>query len=136
MGGRNANDEQVSGEPVDRVRIDRWVWAARFVKSRELAADAVKGGRVQVNGERVKPSRPLKLGDRLEITIGEVRRAIVVRGITDRRGPAVEAALLYEETAESVTARELQAAERRLSPPPGAGRTGGRPTKRDRRRLG
>jgi len=122
-------------ETDERVRVDRWVWAARFVKSRELAADAVKGGRVQVNGERVKPSRPLKVGDRVEITIGQVRRVIVVRGITDRRGPASEAALLYEETTESIDAREHQAAEHRLSRPPGADRVGGRPTKRDRRRL-
>jgi len=122
-------------ETGDRVRIDRWVWAARFFKSRELAADAVKGGRVKVDGDRVKPSRLLKPGDRLEITIGEVRRAIVVRGISERRGPAAEAALLYEETTASIAARELQAAEGRRSRPPGADRTGGRPTKRDRRRL-
>ncbi len=119
----------------DRVRVDRWVWAARFFKSRELAADAVRGGRVEVNGARVKPSRPVRPGDRMEITIGQLRRAVIVRGVTDRRGPAAEAALLYEETAESVAARELQATERRLSRPPGADRTGGRPTKRDRRRL-
>ncbi len=136
MAGRRDTDERDSGEAGDRVRVDRWIWAARFVKSRELAADAVRGGRVQVNGERVKPSRPLRLGDRLEITIGEVRRAIVVCGITDRRGPAAEAALLYEETAESVAARESQAADRRLLRPPGSQRTGGRPTKRERRRLG
>jgi ribosome-associated heat shock protein Hsp15 len=136
MAGRRDIDERDSGEAGDRVRIDRWVWAARFVKSRELAADAVRGGRVQVDGERVKPSRPVKLGDRLEITIGEARRTIVVRAITDRRGPAAEAARLYEETAESIAARESQAAERRLSRPPGSERTGGRPTKRDRRRLG
>lgn len=136
MAGRRDTDEADSGEADDRVRVDRWVWAARFVKSRELAADAVRGGRVQVNGERVKPSRPLKLGDHVEITIGDVRRAIVVRGIADRRGPAAEAALLYEETAESIAARESQAVERRGSRPPGSERTGGRPTKRDRRRLG
>jgi ribosome-associated heat shock protein Hsp15 len=121
-------------EPGDRVRVDRWVWAARFVKSRALAAEAVKGGRVAVNGERVKPSRPLKLGDELAITLGAVRRTVVVRGISERRGPASEAALLYEETADSVAARELQAARDRLAPAPGADRSG-RPTKRDRRRL-
>jgi ribosome-associated heat shock protein Hsp15 len=123
----------MTGE-VERVRVDQWVWAARFVKSRSLANDLVKGGRVQVNGERAKPSRPIKPGDRLEITIGQVGRTVVVAQVTARRGPASEAALLYDETAESIAARELQAAEDRLSRPPGAGRTG-RPTKRDRRRI-
>jgi ribosome-associated heat shock protein Hsp15 len=121
-------------DPEERVRVDRWIWAARFVKSRALAADAVKGGRVHVNGERVKPSRPLKPGDRLEITLGAVRRVVVVRGVSERRGPASEAALLYEETPESTAARELQAAADRLSRPPGSARSG-RPTKRDRRRI-
>jgi ribosome-associated heat shock protein Hsp15 len=110
-------------EPGERVRVDRWVWAARFVKSRALAADAVKAGRVQVNGERVKPSRGLKPGDELQVTLGAVRRTVVVRGLSERRGPASEAALLYEETAQSVAARELQSDR------------SGRPTKRDRRRL-
>jgi ribosome-associated heat shock protein Hsp15 len=118
----------------ERVRVDRWVWAARFAKSRSLATDLVKGGRVQVNGERAKPSRPLKPGDRVEITLGQVRRTVVVAQLSERRGPASEAVLLYEETAASVTARELQAAEDRLAGPPGAGRAG-RPTKRDRRRI-
>jgi ribosome-associated heat shock protein Hsp15 len=119
---------------VGRVRVDQWVWAARFVKSRSLANDLVKAGRVQVNGERAKPSRPIKLGDRVEITVGQVRRTVIVAGVTDRRGPASDAALLYDETAESVTARELQADQDRLSRPPGADRIG-RPTKRDRRRI-
>jgi len=123
-------------EPGERVRVDRWVWAARFVKSRALAADAVKAGRVQVNGERVKPSRGLKPGDELQVTLGAVRRTVVVRGLSERRGPASEAALLYEETAQSVAARELQAARERLAPAPAPGSDrSGRPTKRDRRRL-
>jgi ribosome-associated heat shock protein Hsp15 len=123
----------MTGE-VERVRVDQWVWAARFVKSRSLANDLVKGGRVQVNGERAKPSRPIKPGDRLEITIGQVGRTVVVAQVTARRGPASEAALLYAETPESVAARELQAARDRLARPPGADRVG-RPTKRDRRRI-
>jgi ribosome-associated heat shock protein Hsp15 len=123
-----------SNPEAERVRIDRWVWAARFVKSRSLAAEAVKGGRVQVNGARVKPSREIAPGDRLEITIGQVRRVVVVRGTTERRGPASEAALLYAETPESLAERELQATERRDSRPPGAD-LGARPTKRDRRRI-
>jgi ribosome-associated heat shock protein Hsp15 len=117
------------------VRVDKWLWAARLHKTRSLAADAVKGGRVQVNGQRVKPSRDVGPGDEIEVTIGQLRRTVVVRGVSERRGPVKEAVLLYEETPESVAARELLAEQRRLaSPPPGAD-LGGRPTKRDRRRL-
>jgi ribosome-associated heat shock protein Hsp15 len=118
----------------ERLRVDRWLWAARFLKSRSLAAEAVKGGRVQVNGERVKPSREIRPGDRLEVTLGQERRTVVVRGIAERRGPATQAALLYEETAESLAAREGQAAAARLARPPGSD-LGARPTKRDRRRI-
>jgi ribosome-associated heat shock protein Hsp15 len=119
----------------DGIRVDKWLWAARLHKTRSLAADAVKGGRVQVNGQRVKPSREVGPGDELEVTIGQVRRTVVVRGVAERRGPAKEAELLYEETPESIAARELLAEQRRLtSPPPGAD-LGARPTKRDRRRL-
>jgi ribosome-associated heat shock protein Hsp15 len=119
----------------DGVRVDKWLWAARLLKTRSLAAEAVKGGRVQVNGARVKPSREVGPGDELEVTVGQVRRTVVVRGVAERRGPAKVAALLYEETPESVAARELQRERARLaSPPPGAD-LGARPTKRDRRRL-
>jgi ribosome-associated heat shock protein Hsp15 len=117
-----------------RVRVDRWIWAARFVKSRSLAADAVKSGRVQVNGSRVKPSKEIVPGDQLEITLGQVRRVVVVRATSDRRGPATEAALLYAETPDSVAARQQQAIDRGLGRPPGADQ-GPRPTKRDRRRI-
>jgi ribosome-associated heat shock protein Hsp15 len=121
-------------DPAEAVRIDKWLWAARLVKTRTLAADAVKGGRVSVNGQRIKPSKDVRAGDTLEITLGPVRRSLVVRGTASRRGPAAEAALLYEETAESVEAREQHAAERRLARPPTPD-PGGRPTKRDRRRF-
>lgn len=121
-------------EAPDRLRVDRWLWAARLVKTRSLAAEAVKGSRVQLNGQRVKPSKEVVAGDRLEVTIGQVRRTVIVLGVGQRRGPASEAELLYEETAESRAARERQIAERRLAPPPGAD-LGARPTKRDRRRL-
>ena len=118
----------------DPVRVDRWLWAARLVKTRSLAAEAVKGGRVHVNGRAIKPSREVRPGDRLAITTGAVRRTVIVRATAERRGPAREAALLYDETPESIGAREGLAAERRA-----AGRTvvnlGGRPTKRDRRRY-
>jgi ribosome-associated heat shock protein Hsp15 len=123
------------GPMADGIRVDKWLWASRLLKTRSLAADAVKGGRVQVNGQRVKPSREVGPGDELEVTIGQVRRTVVVRGVAERRGPAKEAVLLYEETPESVAARELAAERARLaSPPPGAN-LGARPTKRDRRRL-
>lgn len=117
------------------MRIDKWLWAARFYKSRSLAADAVNGGLAQLNGARVKPSKEVAAGDELAITIGQTRRVVIVRGVSERRGPAKEAVKLYEETPESVSARELAAEQRRLqSPPPGAD-LGMRPTKRDRRRL-
>ncbi|MEY2516128.1 MAG: ribosome-associated heat shock protein Hsp15 [bacterium] len=118
----------------DRMRIDRWLWVARFFKTRGLAAEAVKGGRVHVDGQSVKAAKDVGPGDRLEITIGQVRREVLVRAIAPRRGPAAEAALLYEETEESVAAREHAAAQRRLSAPP-VFDGGGRPTKRDRRLL-
>jgi ribosome-associated heat shock protein Hsp15 len=127
-------DDPPMEEPAAPVRLDRWLWAARVVKTRALAAEAVKGGRVHVNGRAAKPSKEVRPGDRLEVTLGQgVRLALVVRGTAQRRGPASEAALLYEETDESRAARERQAAERRMARPmaePGAGR----PTKRDRRR--
>ena len=120
---------------MERVRIDKWLWAARFYKSRSLAADAVSGGLAQLNGARVKPSKEVAAGDELEVTTGQTRRVVIVRGLSERRGPAKEAVKLYEETPASVAARELAAEQRRLqSPPPGAD-LGMRPTKRDRRRL-
>ncbi len=114
-------------------RVDKWLWAARLLKTRTLAAEAVAGGRVQVNGQRVKPSKEVRAGDELEVTIGQLRRTVIVRGTAPRRGPASEAALLYDETPESIEARERAAAERRMARPPVA--EGPRPTKRDRRRL-
>ena len=116
-------------------RIDKWLWAARFFKTRTLAADAVKGGRVELGGARVKAAKEVAVGDELQITIGQTRRTVVVRGVSDKRGPAKVAVTLYEETPESIAAREAAAEQRRLmSPPPGAD-LGMRPTKRDRRRL-
>ena len=116
------------------MRLDKWLWAARFFKTRGLAADAVKGGRVHLNDQPAKPSKDVKPGDRLEITIGQSRFVVDVRGTSERRGPAVEAAKLYEETAESRVARERQQDVRRFSPEPALA-IKGRPTKRDRRRL-
>jgi ribosome-associated heat shock protein Hsp15 len=133
-GRRPCHDPGVDDVCQDPVRIDRWLWAARLVKTRSLAAEAVKGGRVAVNGQRIKPSKDVRPGDRVEVTLGQVRLAVVVRGTAVRRGPAAEAARLYEETAESREARERLAAERRMAAMP-TGDRGGRPTKRDRRRL-
>jgi ribosome-associated heat shock protein Hsp15 len=119
---------------VDRVRIDKWLWAARFFKTRSAATDAVAGGHVQVNGARVKPARDVAVGDRLEIRRGTERWTVHVTGLADRRGPASVAATLYEETPESAAERERHRAERRLTRPLGADLSA-RPTKRDRRRL-
>lgn len=116
------------------VRIDKWLWAARFFKTRGAASEAVLGGRVHVNGTRVKPSKDLRVGDTVEVTIRALRRTVHVTRLSDKRGPASVAATLYEETPESITAREQNALERRLAKPLGAD-LGARPTKLDRRRL-
>jgi ribosome-associated heat shock protein Hsp15 len=116
------------------MRLDKWLWVARLTKTRSLGTEAVAGGRVHVNGARVKPAKELQLGDRVELTIGVVRRTVVVRGFAARRGPAAEAVNLYEETPESIAAREQAALERRSARPLGAD-LGARPTKLDRRRL-
>jgi ribosome-associated heat shock protein Hsp15 len=119
---------------MDGVRVDKWLWAARFFKTRGAATEAVLGGRVHVNDERVKPAKDVHLGDRLEVTTGDVRRTVLVRGLAEKRGSASVAATLYEETPESIALREQRAAERRLARPLGAD-LGARPTKQDRRRL-
>jgi ribosome-associated heat shock protein Hsp15 len=114
----------------DGVRIDKWLWAARFYKTRSAATDAVAGGHVHVGGARVKPSRELRIGETVEVTHGQVRRTVVVTALGERRGPASVAATLYDETPESLAAREQLALERRSAP-----RAVGRPSKVDRRRL-
>ena len=114
------------------MRVDRWLWTARFFKTRGLAAGAVTGGRVHVNGVAVKPSREVGPGDRLDISIGSVRRTVIVRGAAERRGSAAAAAELYEETEESVAEHDRQAELRRLGGPVNLG---ARPTKRERRRY-
>lgn len=119
---------------MERARIDKWLWAARFFKTRSAATQAVVGGRAQVNGVRVKPSHEVHPGDRVEVTTRLERRTVDVVAIADKRGPAAAASALYAETPESVRDRERAALERRLATPPGMG-FGGRPTKLDRRRL-
>lgn len=116
------------------MRLDKWLWAARFFKTRTLASDAVSGGKVQLNGARVKPSREVKIDDRLEISHSEVHWEITVRAFSDKRGPAPEARLLYEESPESIARREAQRETRKLVADPAAD-LHGRPTKRDRRQI-
>jgi ribosome-associated heat shock protein Hsp15 len=118
----------------EHARIDKWLWAARFYKTRSAATDAVAGGRVHVNGARVKPSKEVRLDDTIEVTIDVVKRTVVVTGLSEKRGSATVAATLYSETPESVETRERQALERRMARPLGAD-LGARPTKLDRRRL-
>jgi ribosome-associated heat shock protein Hsp15 len=119
---------------MERVRVDKWLWAARFFKTRRVATEAVLGGRVHVNGLRVKPAKEVAAGDTVELTIRATKRTVCVTGVSDKRGPAAEAAALYAETPESISAREQDALQRRLAKPPGAD-LGARPTKLDRRRL-
>jgi ribosome-associated heat shock protein Hsp15 len=116
---------------MEQARVDKWLWAARLFKTRSAATHAVLGGRVHVNGARVKPSKEVRVGDTVDVTIRSVKRTVEVAGVADKRGPA---AALYVEAPESISAREEVALERRLARPPGAD-LGGRPTKLARRRL-
>ncbi len=120
---------------MEQVRIDKWLWAARFYKTRALATDAVAGGHVHLNGVRVKPAKDVRAGDMLQIRIGTIEWTVAVRGIAEKRGPAKVAVELYEETLDSRAAREKQALQRKLAPPPLGADLGARPTKQDRRRL-
>ena len=121
-------------DPGGYCRIDKWLWAARFFKTRGAATEAVLGGRAQVNGQRVKPSKELHVSDRVDVQVGAIRFTVVVTGLSDKRGPASVARTLYSETEESRLLREQRALERRLAVPLGAD-LGARPTKQDRRRL-
>jgi len=116
------------------LRVDKWLWAARFFKTRSLASDAVSGGKVKVNGAATKPARDIKVGDRLDIVNGETRWVVTVLALSDKRSPAPEARLLYEETPDSVAAREAEQMRRKFTVEPAAD-LHGRPTKRDRRQM-
>ena len=120
---------------MDKLRVDKWLWAARFYKTRALAVDDIDKGRIQVNGQVAKPSRDVKPGDLIEIRQGPVVRAIEVRALSNLRGAAPVAQALYAETSASVARREEAARQRRETPEPALAIDQGRPTKRDRRQL-
>ena len=117
------------------VRLDKWLWAARFFKTRSLATEAVAGGKVDVNGERAKPSKPVKPGDEVRLRVGPYEHILIVRELGERRGTAAVAATLYEETAASRSERERLAAQLKLAPAAFVYEEKGRPTKKDRRDL-
>ncbi|HEY2378360.1 MAG TPA: RNA-binding S4 domain-containing protein [Gemmatimonadaceae bacterium] len=116
------------------VRIDKWLWAARFFKTRSLATEAVNGGKVELNGQRPKPSKDVKIGDQLRVRVGPFIHAVMVRALSDRRGPAAAAALLFEESAASIAERERLREQHRLAPAIHRDEAG-RPTKKDRRAM-
>ncbi len=117
------------------LRLDKWLWAARFFKTRSLATHAIDLGRIQLNGQRCKPAREVHIGDLLQIESGEQHWEVRVQNLSDRRGPAPEARLLYEETPESLLARQTVKESRSYAQDPAA-QIHGRPTKRERRQLG
>ena len=121
--------------PPDRLRLDKWLWAARLFKTRALAAEAADLGRVSVNGQPAKPARDMKPGDMLLLRQGPVQRELRVLGLSAMRGPAPVAQALYVETPESIVAREAAAARRRMGVEPADTLAHGRPTKRDRRQI-
>lgn len=120
--------------PDDKVRLDRWLWAARFFKTRALAAAAVSGGKVQVNGARAKPAKQIQANDQLRIKVGPYNWFVTVRAVTERRGSGKDAQLLYDESPEGRAARERLAEAHKIAPAP-TYQGKGRPTKKDRRKL-
>ena len=120
--------------PLASLRIDKWLWCARFYKTRSLATQAIHGGHVKLNGYTVKPARDLRVGDVLDIAIGDVKWTVAVRGLNDQRRPASEAQLLYAETPESSARREAAKEAHKFAPNPGSDLRG-RPTKKARRQI-
>ncbi len=117
------------------MRLDKWLWAARFYKTRALAVAQIDKGRISVNGQAAKPSRDVRVGDTLVLRDGPVQRTLVVQGLSATRGPAPVAQALYAETADSITQRSREAEARRLAAEPALSIEQGRPTKRDRREI-
>lgn len=128
------NRKSLSMASENSLRIDKWLWAARFYKTRSMAAKAVAGGRVQLNGVRTKPSKTVKIGDTLRLRKGEYEFIIVIEGLVSQRRPASEARTLYQETEESMAARALRSEQRKLESP-GRRISSGKPSKRDRRLI-
>ena len=120
---------------MDKLRIDKWLWAARFYKTRSLAVEEIDKGRVHINHQEVKPSREVKAGDTVALRQGQVVRTVVVHGVSSQRGPAPVAQQLYQETEESLRLRATADAQRHLTSDPASSQEHGRPTKRDRRSL-
>jgi ribosome-associated heat shock protein Hsp15 len=120
---------------MEEVRLDKWLWAARFYKTRSLASGEIGKGRLSVNGQAVKPARAVRVGDRVELRQDGFTRTVLVLGVSEHRGPAPQARTLYEETPESIAEREKLAQQRRLAAEPSQSIEQGRPTKRDRRKL-
>ena len=120
---------------MDSVRLDKWLWAARFFKTRSLATEAIAGGKVDVNGDRAKPAKAVKPGDEIRLRIGPYEHILMVRQLGDRRGPASVAQTLYEETEASRAGRERLAAQLKMAPGTFVYEEKGRPTKKDRRDL-
>ena len=118
-----------------RVRLDKWLWAARFFKTRSLAVEAIEGGKIQLAGERTKPAKLIQAGDVVSVRLGPYEHVVTVRAVSERRGPASVAATLYEETPASRVAREKLAEQLRMAPAAFVFEDKGRPTKRDRREL-
>ena len=118
-----------------RIRIDKWLWAARFYKTRSLATDAVQGGKVELNGDRAKPAKTVGPGDEIRVRLGPYEHTVIVRGVAPRRGSARDAQALYDETPESRTEREKLAEQLRMAPAAFVWEDKGRPTKKDRRQL-
>jgi ribosome-associated heat shock protein Hsp15 len=123
------------GSDKGRVRLDKWLWAARFYKTRSLAADEIAKGRIQVNGQVAKASRELREGDTIELRQTQSARTVLVKGLSHVRGPAPAAQALYAETEESIALRAKVAEQRRFGTEPAQTIEQGRPTKRDRRKL-
>ena len=119
----------------DSMRLDKWLWCARFYKTRSLAVEEIGKGRVTVNGQAAKAARELRVGDNVALRQGPVARTVVIRALSNMRGPAPVAQQLYEETPESIAARAQAAEARRLAPEPATALREGRPTKRDRRDM-
>jgi ribosome-associated heat shock protein Hsp15 len=126
--------QRMTSEETTRVRLDKWLWAARFFKTRALAADAIESGKVEVNGERAKRAKQLQLGDSVRVRLGPYYHIITVLAVSERRGPAAVAKTLYEESAEGRKAREALQLQVKAAQS-ASGYTQGRPTKKDRREI-